>query len=161
MNEDEVLENIVSYFVKQDWKTIYCANGTAKSSGGMDAALSNPTNDKFIIIEAKGEPKTAKDKSVGLTTLLGAILKRIKMSDGYGTKNTYEKINNFIPADGAKDIRLQLQKFGILQNCKYILAVPKSYADVIINSLDPEIAAMLNVHVYIVTTENICPLVWK
>ncbi len=154
MTENHVLDLIVSHYEDNGWDCFYRTNRRA-SVAGMDAALFKHS-DKFVIIEAKGEPSSSAVKSSSLTGILGTIIKRIKINCGYRpriNKNKFKWINGI-------NMKEHMESHAFLANCEYVLAMPESYRESLEKALDPQLAAMLNIVVYTVSDSDVTRLYW-
>jgi hypothetical protein len=160
MHEDEVVGRAIDWFTGQGWKLIYQTRPIADGAiGGVDAILMKVEPWKFVFIDGKGAAETKERRSGGFTNCLGALIKRIRFEQGYLSN---EAVNRFIPDDqfAAEDYRQRLTQFGVHKNSEYVLALTPDMRETVRTGLDPALAALLHVHVLLVSESAIEEMQW-
>lgn len=160
IDEDTLLDQVIGHYAAHGWITIYRTRPVVQGAiGGVDAILLKGPPWQFVFIDAKGSMRTPPERSLGFTNCLGALIKRIRFERGYRSN---EATRLFLPyqEQGLEEVRRIVHDFGTHKNSEYVLALPAELGSTVRDSLDPTLASLLHIRVFLVSRESFQEFRW-
>jgi len=154
MNEDQVLQAVIQWFVASGTTLLYQTRPIAEGAiAGVDAILFSPQHQRYTFIDAKGAATTPVARSTSFSNSLGSIIKRIRFESGYSGP---EAAARFTPPESRATIATTARH----RVSDYVLALTPDYEETVRTALDPALASLLHIRVLIVRPDAIREYAW-
>lgn len=150
MDEDAILDAAIIFLQTDDWHLSYRTRPVADGAiAGVDAILFNATISAYRIVDAKGESSSPASRSTAFANCLGSLIKRIRFNSGY---LHLENKALFTPPAGISvdAFRETMRQDAVHRNCEYWLVFPTTMRQTILDTLDPALTGILNIHIILV-----------
>ena len=154
MNEDQVLQSVIQWFIASGSTLLYQTRSIAEGAiAGVDAILYSPQHRRYTLIDAKGAAATPVARSTSFSNSLGSLIKRIRFESGY---SGFEAASRFTPPESratvATDARHRISD--------YVLALTPDYEETLRTALDPALASLLHIRAIIVQPDSVHEYAW-
>src|SRR6266576_3080406 len=102
MNEDQVLQSVIQWFIASGSTSLYQTRPIAEGAiAGVDAILFSPKHQRYTFIDAKGAAATPVSRSTAFSNSLGSLIRRIRFETGY---SGFEAASRFTPPESRATI---------------------------------------------------------
>jgi hypothetical protein len=154
MNEDQVLQAVIEWFVARGSTLLYQTRPIAEGAiAGVDAIMFSPRHQRYTFIDAKGAATTPVARSTSFSNCLGSLIKRIRFESGY---SGLEAADRFTPIESRATIATAARH----RVSDFVLAFTPDYEETVRLALDPALASLLHIRVLIVQPDSIREYAW-
>jgi hypothetical protein len=154
MNEDQVLQSVIQWFVANRSTSLYQTRPIAEGAiAGVDAILFSQQHQRYTFIDAKGAAATPVARATAFSNSLGSLIKRIRIETGY---SGFGAAARFTPPESRATIATAARH----RVSDYVLALTPDYEETVRTALDPALASLLHIRVLIVEPDFIREYAW-